>query len=195
MDTYCGLVRDVSGWVYGQIYHGCTSHYINVYGIKAKSDVPKTYKAFLRDEGSPTKLHCDGAAEQKPADMGEINREHGIQESFSEPKNPWQNPVETRAIKWLGQTAMKLLDRTGAPDWLWLFALAYMALVNNWTADETLGWKTPHEKRHGYTPDISALLAFRFFEKIYYLDAEVSYPNSNEKPDTDSEWQTMLAIV
>jgi hypothetical protein len=48
-------------------------------------------------------------------------------------------------------------------------------------ADETLGWKSPHEKQHGYTPDISALLAFRFFEKIYYLDAEVSYPNSNEK--------------
>jgi hypothetical protein len=60
MDTYYGLVRDVSGWVYGQIYYGCTSHYINVYGMKAKSDAPKTYKAFLRDEGSPTKLHCDG---------------------------------------------------------------------------------------------------------------------------------------
>jgi hypothetical protein len=181
MDTYYGLVRDVLGWVYGQIYYGCTSHYINVYGMKAKSCVPKTYKAFLRDEGSPTKLHCDGAAEQKLADIGEINREYGLQESFSEQKNPWQNPVETRAIKWLGQAAMKRLDRTGAPDWLWLFALAYMALVNNWTADETLGWKTPHEKRHGYTPDISALLALRFLEKIYYLDADVSYPNSNEK--------------
>jgi hypothetical protein len=163
MDTYYGLVRDVSGWIYGQIYYGCSSHYINVYGMKAKLDVPKTYKAFLRDEGAPTKLHCDGAAEQKSATMGDINRDHGIQESFLEPKNLWQNPVETRAIKWLGQAAMKLLDRTGAPPWLWLFALAYMALVNNWTANETLGWITPHEKRHGYTPDISALLAFRFF--------------------------------
>jgi hypothetical protein len=85
--------------IYGQIYYVCTSHYINVYGMKAKYNVPKTYKAFLHDEGSPTKLHCDGAAEQKSAAMGEINREHGIQENFFEPKNPWQNPVETRAIK------------------------------------------------------------------------------------------------
>jgi hypothetical protein len=54
--------------------------------MKAKSNVPKTYKAFLRDEGSPTKLHYDGAAEQKSVNVGEINREHGIQESFSEPK-------------------------------------------------------------------------------------------------------------
>jgi hypothetical protein len=27
MDTYYGLVRNVSGWVYGQIYYECTSHY------------------------------------------------------------------------------------------------------------------------------------------------------------------------
>jgi hypothetical protein len=181
MDTYYGLVRNISGWIYAQIYYGCSSHYINVYGMKAKSDVPKTYKAFLRDEGSPTKLHCDGAAKQKSTVMCEINRDHGIQESFLEPKNPWHNPVETRAIKWLRQSTMKLLDHTGAPFWLWFFAIAYTALVNNWTAEESLGWKTPHEKRHGYTPDISALLAFHFFEKIYYLDAELTYPQSNER--------------
>jgi hypothetical protein len=32
-DTYYSLVRNVSGYVYVQIYYGCTSHYINIYGL------------------------------------------------------------------------------------------------------------------------------------------------------------------
>jgi hypothetical protein len=33
----------------------------------------------------------------------------------------------------------------------------------------------------GITPDISALLLFTFYQKNYYLDAEIPFPNSKEK--------------
>jgi hypothetical protein len=59
--------------------------------------------------------------------------------------------------------------------------MIYIALVNNWTADELLGWITPWQKRHGITPDISALLCFFFFEKVYYLDCDEKFPSSKEK--------------
>ena len=72
------------------------------------------------------------------------------------------------------------MDMTGCPEQGWLFALKYVALVNNWTANEQLGWETPYFKWYGVTPDISALLAFRFFQKVYYLDSEESFPNSKE---------------
>ena len=62
-----------------------------------------------------------------------------------------------------------------------LYDMVYVALVNNWTADETLGWITPFEKRHGSTPDISALLCFHFYKKVYYLDSEETFPSTMEK--------------
>ena len=44
-----------------------------------------------------------------------------------------------------------------------------------------MGWITPFEKRHGCTPDISALLCFHFYEKIFYLDFDEKFPSSTEK--------------
>ena len=38
--------------------------------------------------------------------------------------------------------------------------------------------------REGITPDISAYIAFEFWEKVYYLDPEIKegkFPNLNEK--------------
>ena len=46
----------------------------------------------------------------------------------------------------------------------------------------TTYYRTPYEKRHGSTPDISAYILFTFWEKILYYDAEQSYPNSKELP-------------
>ena len=75
-----------------------------------------------------------------------------------------------------------MMDRVGAPEFVWLDAMIYIDLVNNSTADELLKWITPFEKRHGYTPDISALLCFHFYEKILYLDFDEKFPSSKEKP-------------
>jgi hypothetical protein len=73
------------------------------------------------------------------------------------------------------------MNHTGASDFVAVYALMYLALINNWTADPGLGWKTPFQKRHGITPDISALLAFHFYELIYYLDVEAPFPTSEKK--------------
>lgn len=103
-----------------------------------------------------------------------------IKDSFPELYHLWQNPVKTAAIRWLKKTPRNLMDMTGCPEPGWLCALKYIALVNNWIADERLGWETPYFKRYGTTLYILALLAFHFFQKIYYLDAEKYFPNSKE---------------
>jgi hypothetical protein len=47
-------------------------------------------------------------------------------------------------------------------------------------ATEKLDWLTPFEKATGQKPDISALLAFRWWEPVYYA-AEATYPNTKER--------------
>jgi hypothetical protein len=73
------------------------------------------------------------------------------------------------------------MDCQGAPDIVWLQAMEYMADVHDNTADELLGWITPIQKRRGHTPDISAFLHFTFYERVYYLDSDSTYPSSKEK--------------
>ena len=46
---------------------------------------------------------------------------------------------------------------------------------------ENLKWKTPIEAAFGYTPDISALLQFSFWENVYYYDPDAtSFPTTKE---------------
>jgi hypothetical protein len=138
--------------------------------MENNSQFPDTYKEFIRDQGVPSGIHRDNASEQKSNIFTQLNRENEIKESFSEAGYPNQNPVESQAIKWLKRAGERLLNHTGAPDFVWIWAYQYLALVSNWTADRTLRWKCPYTKRHGVTPDISALLSFHFYEPIYNLD-------------------------
>ena len=74
-----------------------------------------------------------------------------------------------------------LMNRVGAPDNIWYLCSLYLAQVHNVTSKESLKWKTPLEKCHGYTQDISAYLLFEFYKKIYHLDSEEKYPHIKEQ--------------
>jgi hypothetical protein len=154
---------------------------MDVYGMESKNQFPDVYKEFIRDQGVPSGLHRDNAPEQKSHVITQMNREFEVKETFAEAGYPNQNPVESQAVKWLKRAGERLLNQTGAPEFVWIWAYQYLALVNNWTADRTLRWKCPHTKRYGVTPDISALLSFHFYEPIYYLDVEEPSPLSKEK--------------
>jgi len=97
------------------------------------------------------------------------------------PHNPQQNPAEMHAIKWLKENNCTLHIQTGAPDFTWLLACQYLAVIQNITADEMLNWKTPWAKWKLETPDISAFLQFQFWECIYYLDASDKFPSTKQK--------------
>ena len=57
----------------------------------------------------------------------------------------------------------------------------YIADVNNHCASRVINWKTPIEKRHGYTPDISAFLLYQFWEPVYYLIDEKTSNSKEQK--------------
>ena len=75
-----------------------------------------------------------------------INRDLYIKDQFSEPRNKWQNLVESQAIKWLKDSSQVLLDETGAPDAAYYFAVKYLADIHNICYDKTLGM-CPKQRR------------------------------------------------
>lgn len=180
-DTVPSSVKSINSRSYMQVFYGCTSHMINIYGMKAKSEFPDAYTDFIREEGIPSCLRRDLAAEEKSEKIDAINRKYLVKDGFSEAHNQQQNPIELHAVRWLKQNFEILLDRCGAPPEAWLEACIYLAKIHNLCADETLKWRTPFAVRKGYTPDISAYLHFRFWQKVYFLDHEESFPSSNER--------------
>ena len=56
-----------------------------------------------------------------------------------------------------------------------------MCLLLNHIARKSLNWRTPIEWLLGYTPDITVLLAFVFWEPVYYKEVEPSFANTPEK--------------
>ncbi|MEM7375623.1 MAG: reverse transcriptase domain-containing protein, partial [Bacteroidota bacterium] len=163
------------------IFYGLKSHHIDVYGFSKKSQFPSSYQDFLRYQGAPSALRRDNAKEEMSEEVNSIQRKFAIRDEFSEVNNQQQNPVEGGAIKWLKQTSHSLLDKTGAPDTAWYFALKYLADIHNVTFDPSLGM-TPHQKRHGTIPDISAFLQHGFWDPVLYLDHEEPWPATKERP-------------
>ena len=96
----------------------------------------------------------------------------------SKPHRQNQNPAE-RQYQVIKRLANRILDRTGALPSLWFLALKYACFVYNHTAVKSLGWKTPLFTLTGITPDISVLLRFAFYERIYYKMEEPAFPSDS----------------
>ena len=78
----------------------------------------------------------------------------------------------------------RIMDHTNAPDFLWYEALQYASILHNHTSKKVLQGKNPIYRAFVITPDISTLLQFSFYEPIYYLDAEITFPYSRDLPGT-----------
>ena len=168
-------------YIGAQIFYGLKSKHIDVYGIKSKGEFPNTYRDFIREQGAPSSLRRDNAREEQSFEVIDIQRKFAVKDQWSEAYNQHQNPVEGCAIRWLKSASHQLLDQTGAPETAWYFALKYLADVHNMTYDPGIAM-TPHQKRHGVLPDISAYLQHAFWDPILYFDHEETWPNTKERP-------------
>jgi hypothetical protein len=121
-DTIFSSVRAVGGTRCAQVFYGLTSHHMDVYGMDSKSQFPDVFRECIRDQGVPSGLHRDNATEQKSHIVTQLNREYEVKESFAEAGYPNQNPVESHAITWLKRAGERLLNHTGVPDFVWIWA-------------------------------------------------------------------------
>jgi len=173
-------VKDVEGRTGAQVFYGVKSHSINVYGGTKESDNIHALDDFGREEGIPAVMRSDNAISQSSNRWLQRLRDWATASEYSEPRQQQQNPVESRAIKWLKSSIAVIRKRTGAPAALWYYIALYVANLHNVCADETLGWRNPNYVRHGKLSDVSVFMHFRFWEKIFYLDSEQSFPSTKE---------------
>jgi len=179
-DTLFSSVTALGGYTCAQLFVGLKSQYTVLFGMHRESEGPSALTDFVRHIGAPKFIRNDNSKMQTGIAWREILRKYCIGEETTEPLHPKQNPAERR-IQDIKRMSDKVLDRTGAPGYLWLWAMLYVVYLANHTAMENLGWRTPHEMALGETPDISALLQFSFYEPIYYLDEDASFPETAEK--------------
>ena len=132
---------------------------------------PTALMNHIRKYGAMDQLISDHAAAQVSTRVEEILGILGIKQFVSEPHNKNQNFAE-RVWQQLKGMVIKILNMSDAPSELWLCALEYACFIMNHTAMERLNWRTPTEWLLGYTPDITVLLQFHFWEPVYYAKVE-----------------------
>ena len=163
-----------------QLYTGTTSHYTKVYPMSSESQIPNTLQDLLRDRGAPNNIKSDCAKAAMSKVFSEILRHYRIGQYFSEPKQQNQNPAERR-IQDVKNRFETVMDRTGTPPEFWLLCLLYVVYLFNVLSMESLGFMTPTQVACGTIPDVSALLHFRWWEPVYYLDDDGQFPSESKE--------------
>ena len=82
-----------------QIFFGCDSHMINIFGIHSKSEFPEVLMDFLIERGAPHTLMSDSANEEASAEVKRICRKFQMKQRYSEPYKQNQNRVERERFK------------------------------------------------------------------------------------------------
>jgi len=134
----------------------------------------------IRKRGAMNRILSDSAKAEISARVKDILRILIIGDWQSEPHQQHQNPGE-RGWKNTKEWTNNLLNISGAPASCWLLAIQYVCFLQNHIAYKSLGWRTPMEWLCGYTPDISALLQFTFYEPVLYKRRDAKFPSDSSE--------------
>jgi hypothetical protein len=186
-DTFFSDIPAHDDGIYGhggatmiQLFCGTTSLLTAGYPMKTGDEMAGTLEDFIRSFGAPNALFSDNAKNQIGKAVREILRMYAIKDFQCEPHHQHQNPAERRIqeVKKLGN---HLMDRTNTPPHLWLLCLLYVIYLLNRLSTQSIDWKTPIEAATGQQPDVSALIAFRWFEPVYFKSPGLSDTGSQER--------------
>ena len=179
-DTLFSSTKAVNGETCCQIFVGCTSNLTYCYGMHSESEGASILLKHIKEVGAPCVLKNDNSKMQTGKKWSEICALFSIGQETTEPYHQHQNEAERR-IQTVKNVSNRVMDRSGAPDSLWLMALTFTCMVLNVLASPSLAWRTPMEVGLGITPDTSAFM-YPFFCPVYYVDPTPDgYPGIVEK--------------
>jgi Reverse transcriptase (RNA-dependent DNA polymerase) len=159
------------------LFVGTDTQVTDIYGIKTDKQFINTLEDNIIQRGAPNKLVSDRAQVNISNKVLDILRTYCIKSWQSEPYQQHQNPAERR-FQTLKSAANRILDRTGAPPYTWLLCLKYVCYLLNHTFNVTTNG-VPLTLLTGSTVDISPLLRFHFWQKVYYKAVEVDFPSNS----------------
>ena len=115
-DTFLASERSIEGFTCAQVYVGCTSKAIFVYGMRTESQFMETYHDFMRENRIPSVLKRDNVKSEQSAEITALNRKFLVSDQFTEPHHPQQNPTESMRVKFLKAQTQIFMNKTGASD-------------------------------------------------------------------------------
>lgn len=149
------------------IFVGRDTRVTDAYGVKNDREFVNTLEDNIRDRGAPDKLISDRAQVEISKSVLSILRALFISSWQSEPHQQQQNYAE-RQIQIIKTMVNRIMDRVGAPAYAWLLCLLYVCFLLNHTYNGTIRG-VPLQHLTGQTIDISPLLRFHFWQRVYYL--------------------------
>ena len=169
-DTFKSKVRSLRGNQYFQLF--CNKGaFTKVYSLKGRSEAHLALNKFLHEIGIPSELHTDGAGELVHGEWDKLCQKYRIYRTFTEPHSPWQNIAE-RAGGIIKSKTKDMMRRTNTPLVLWDYCTEYNTELRCMTATSMfdLNGRTPFETVLGFTPDISELVEFDWYQWVWYHD-------------------------
>ena len=154
--------------------------------MKTKSEMPGTLMDFVCTFGVMKGLFYDNAKVHTGAAVKDILQQYNIDDMHSDPLQQNHNPSEI-LIKEVKATTNMVMDRTGAPPWIWLLFMVFIVYIIKCLEVARLDQRTPTEVYFGITPDIRTLLLFSFWYPVLYLAGNDKPPNIKEKSGRFSE--------
>eukprot|EP00804_Cyclotella_cryptica_P029741 CCRYP_015201-RA/>CCRYP_015201-RA protein AED:0.23 eAED:0.23 QI:0/0/0/1/1/1/6/0/958 len=144
--------------------------------MTCKSDAHEALDLLFSGRCSP-KMIVDGAKEMKMGEFAWKCKEAHCCLRSTEPYSPWSNSAE-HEIRELKKGAAWKLTRSGAPQWLWCFALEYKSYVRSHTVHGIyrLDGPVPETIVSGETANISPFCEFGFWDWVKFQDQGVAFP-------------------
>ena len=162
-----------------QLFVGVDTLVTDVFPMKSQKQFAKTLMDVIILRGAPSLLISDGAQAETSAKVKEILRTLIFPQWISEADHQHQNKSERR-IQDVKRIANTVLDRSGAPADLWFECLLYVCDVLNHSFNDGIDG-VPLQKLDGHTPDLSAFMLFRFYEKVLYRIADNTFPSESRE--------------
>ena len=161
------------------LFVGTDSMVTDLYGVKTDKQFVNTLEDNIRQRGAHNKLISDCAQVEVSNKVLDILRTLFISAWQSEPHQQQQNPTERR-IQTIKNTSKRIMDRVGAPSYTWLLCLTYVCYLLNHTYNETVK-NVPLNRLTGTAVDISPLLRFHFWQKVYFKKEENTFPSESKE--------------
>ena len=102
-----------------------------------------------------------------------ISRHH-----YSEPEYQNQNWVENK-IGDIKNMVNNIMDITGTPAACWLICTLYVISLMQIILQPTLGGMSAMQKVTGFVQDTSKCLHYHWWQPVYYLDHDATYPSQS----------------
>ncbi len=139
--------------------------------MELKGDAPFALNRFIHEVGVPTEMHTDGSKEQSLGQWKKTCQKHAIYRTWNKPYSPWQKLAE-KAGGIIKAWCRDMRRRTNTPVVSSDYCVEYNTELRTMTASNNinLSGRTPHELVMGYTPNISELVEFDWYQWVWFND-------------------------